>query len=233
MIAKPEEAMVMTMETKEEPKNKNLTIKYIRKPEVKITRRIYATDAGIDLVLTEDIEIGLWELYKTTSGLKFQIPEGYYGQLYPRSSAAKRGLKVEGGVIDASFRGEIQFLLSNRDPRTAFNGFKGDYIIQMVIHKIYEGELEEVEKLDNTTRGEGGFGSTDALALVSKKQITETQHEQQKKEKHGYQIGERTTEEQKEQIKALMMEFEVILATTFEDIRAVGEPKFKHHIDIG
>jgi hypothetical protein len=126
---------------------------------------------------------------------------------------ALQGLRVEGGVIDAAYRGEIKLLLFNRNERTIIVAYRGDYVVQMVIHKIYEGIFKEVQELKETTRGEQGFGSTNAVIL--KKEITETKHEQQKTDKHGYKIGVKTTEEQKQLIKELMQEFEDIIAVNF------------------
>ena len=145
---------------------------------------------------------------------------------------AKVGLRTKGGVIDASYRGEVQLMLSNRDPKRAIHIYAGDYIAQIVIIKIYEQELEEVQELDETERGQGGFGSTGINAAVLKKEVTEIEHKQQKTDKHGYKISECTTNEQKEQIKKLMHEFEDILATSFEEIQ-VREPKYLHDIDTG
>jgi dUTP pyrophosphatase len=64
------------------------------------------------------------------------------------------GLCLEGGVIDATYRGEVKLILWNRDPRSTIKIFKGDYIAQMVIHKIFTGGIfEEVKELFTTTKG--------------------------------------------------------------------------------
>src|SRR5437588_10848460 len=111
--------------------------------------------------------------------------------------------------------------------------FKGDYIIQMVIHKIYTGgRFEEVKELTTTTRGTQGFGSTGARAVVMKKELSELKHDQQKSEKHSYHFGEKTTDKQKQQISNLMHKFEDKLVTSFEEIQ-VNEPKFKYDINTG
>ena len=167
------------------------------------------------------------------TGISVEIPKGYYGQIYTRSSLVMVGLCLEGGVIDAIYRGEIKLILWNRDPRSMIKIFKGDFIAQMVIHKIYTGgRFEEVKELSTTTRGTQGFGSTGARAVVMKKELSELKHDQQKSEKHGYHFGEKTTGEQKQQISELMHEFEDRLVTSFEEIQ-VSEPKFKHDIDTG
>ena len=64
------------------------------------------------------------------------------------------------GLIDAGYRDEISVLLANLDPRTAFDIHRGDRIAQLVIQRVHEVEWEEVEELDETVRGLGGWGST-------------------------------------------------------------------------
>lgn len=96
------------------------------------------------------------------TGIKVAIPEGYAGFVLPRSGHAKRsgvGVVNSPGLIDSGYRGEVSVLLINHgnDPVT-FR--KGDRIAQLVVLPIPEVEWDEVEELDETTRGEGGFGST-------------------------------------------------------------------------
>ena len=129
------------------------------------------------------------------------------------------GLCLEGGVIDATYRGEIKLILWNRDPRLMIKIFKGDYIAQMVIHKIYTGgRFEEVKELTITIRGTQGFGSIGAQAVVMKKELSELKYDQQKSEKYGYHFGEKTTDKQKQQISDLIYEFKDRLVTSFEEI---------------
>src|SRR3954469_10315966 len=189
-------------------------------------------NAGIDLASTENIEIPPWERWTVGTGLRFKIPEGYYRQLYPRSSLTLKGLNTEGGVIDPSYRGEIKMILSNRDPRETLQIYAGDYIVQMVIHKIHEGKLQQVQELDQTNRGSKGFGSTGAHAVVIKKNVNELEHKQQKTEKHGYKIGVLPSEEQKQILINLFKQMEDVFAVNFEEIRA-KEPQYYHDIDTG
>src|SRR5438270_12048571 len=135
------------------------------------------------------------------TGISVKIPKGYYGQMYTRSSLVMVGLCLKGGVIDATYRGEIKLILWNRDLRSMIKIFKGDYIVQMVIYKIYTGgRFEEVKELTTTTRGTQGFGSTGAQVVIMKKELSELKYDQQKSEKHGYHFGEKTTDKQKQQI---------------------------------
>ena len=122
----------------------------------------YGEDAGIDLISAESIELisGDYKLIKT--GLKIAIPQGYGGFVYPRSGLAlKHGITVlnADGVIDSGYRGEIGVLLINHGKKD-FKINKGDRIAQLIIHKVFNIEWEEIEDLDESTRGSGGFGHT-------------------------------------------------------------------------
>src|SRR4051794_10496479 len=123
-------------------------------------------------------------------------------------------------------------ILSNRDPRETLQIYAGDYIVQMVIHKIYKGKLQQVQELDQTSRGSKGFGSTGAHAVVIKKNVNKLKHKQQKTEKHGYKIGVLPSEEQKEILINLFKQMEDVFAVNFEEIRA-KEPQYYHDIDTG
>jgi len=120
--------------------------------------------AGIDLMacLEDNVELAPGEYRMIPTGLKMAIPEGYEGQVRPRSGlAAKFGITVlnSPGTIDADYRGEIGVILINHgfEPYTIANG---DRIAQLVIAPVVKVELLETAELDETERGEGGFGST-------------------------------------------------------------------------
>ena len=94
------------------------------------------------------------------TGLAFGIPVGNYGRIAPRSGlAAKNSIDVGAGVIDSDYRGEVKVLLFNFSD-TDFKIAEGDRIAQMIIEKYTITALTEVDTLDDTVRGEGGFGST-------------------------------------------------------------------------
>ena len=94
------------------------------------------------------------------TGLAFGIPTGNYGRIAPRSGlAAKNSIDIGAGVIDSDYRGEVKVLLFNFSD-TDFKVAEGDRIAQMIIEKYTITALEEVKELDDTVRGEGGFGST-------------------------------------------------------------------------
>lgn len=126
----------------------------------------YATDqsAGMDLTaaLEEAIEIDAGERMLIPTGLSIALPAGYEAQVRPRSGLAlKYGVTVlnSPGTIDADYRGEIGVILANMG-NAPFTIERGMRIAQMVIAKHATVEWEVAEELDETERGEGGFGST-------------------------------------------------------------------------
>ena len=120
-------------------------------------------DAGLDLYSSINCELRPFERKKIPTGIKISIPQGYAGFIQPRSGlAAKYGISIVNtpGLIDSGYRGEVCAILINLDPKNTFKIKKGDKICQLVIHKVEEVNLEIVEDLGKTSRGEGGFGST-------------------------------------------------------------------------
>ena len=129
----------------------------------KLPNKAHPGDAGWDLYSNneEDIHIEFGHRQLIPIGCSFAIPEGYYGRLADRSGNAwKCGIHVMGGVIDSKYRGEVKVILVNLDCEEGFIVKKGDKISQMIITKIHEGDIVEVNDLDDTERNEGGFGST-------------------------------------------------------------------------
>ena len=124
----------------------------------------YQTDeaAGFDLHSIEDIVIAPNERKLIGTGLSFEIPKGYEIQIRPRSGLAyKHGITVlnSPGTIDSDYRGEIKVLLINHS-NESFEIKVGERIAQAVIQAVIQANFEEVEELNDTTRGAGGFGST-------------------------------------------------------------------------
>lgn len=126
----------------------------------------YATiqSAGMDLRANLDEPVTLHPLERRLipTGLHIALPEGYEAQVRPRSGLAlKHGLTVLNtpGTIDADYRGEIGVVLINLSQQD-FVVNDGERIAQMVIARCEQGELVEVETLDETERGEGGYGHT-------------------------------------------------------------------------
>ena len=126
----------------------------------------YATpqSAGVDLRANIDEPVELKPLSRALipTGLHIALPEGYEAQIRPRSGLAiKKGITCLNtpGTIDADYRGEVGVILINLSAET-FIVNPGERIAQMVINKFEQAEFELVEELDETERGEGGFGHT-------------------------------------------------------------------------
>jgi dUTP pyrophosphatase len=120
-------------------------------------------DAGIDLVATSMKFDGTQITYGT--GLAMEIPKGFVGLVFPRSSIRKTDLSLSNsvGVIDSGYRGEIQATFNQRSLSSQSGSFVygvGDRIMQIMIIPHPPIEFEEVDELTNTERGQGGFGST-------------------------------------------------------------------------
>lgn len=119
-------------------------------------------DAGMDVYSSEDYILKPGERKIFSTGLKVEIPEGYELQVRPRSGlAAKQGITVlnSPGTVDFQYRGILGVILINHG-QEEFEVKKGDRIAQIVFNKFETAELIEVDELSETTRGEGGFGST-------------------------------------------------------------------------
>ncbi|PIN98670.1 MAG: dUTP diphosphatase [Candidatus Diapherotrites archaeon CG10_big_fil_rev_8_21_14_0_10_31_34] len=130
-------------------------------PEVKL-ELAHKGDAGIDLYAAETIEILPGEIKLVKTGIKVAIPEGFEGQVRPKSGLAlNKGITVLNtpGTIDSGYRGEIGVIIINHGKKK-FTAEKKTKIAQLVFNKIELAEIEFVEELDDTSRGEGGFGST-------------------------------------------------------------------------
>lgn len=122
----------------------------------------FGEDAGMDIYSGENtiLKTGEYKLIKT--GIKIAIPRGFGGFVYPRSGLAlKHGITVlnADGVIDPGYRGELGVILINHGSEE-FEIKKGDRIAQLIIHRTFEIQWEEVDDLDESSRGEGGFGHT-------------------------------------------------------------------------
>jgi dUTP pyrophosphatase len=117
-------------------------------------------DAGSDLRASEEITIPSKGRCLVPTGISMAIPKGYVGLIWPRSGlAVKHGIDSGAGVIDSGYRGEIRVLLFNHSDAD-FKVVKGDRIAQILIQKVETSQFIQVETLDETERGAGGFGST-------------------------------------------------------------------------
>ena len=130
----------------------------------------YATAgaAGMDVVSAEDVTIAPGARHAVATGLALAIPQGYEIQVRPRSGLAfKHGITVPNtpGTIDSDYRGELKVLLINHGTED-FTIARGDRVAQLVLAPVVQAAWAEVDELDATARGAGGFGSTGGHARL-------------------------------------------------------------------
>lgn len=120
-------------------------------------------DAGADVYSRIDCEIKAGERVLVPTGIAIAMPDGYAAFAHPRSGLAIKygvGIVNAPGTIDAGYRGELQMILINHDPKESFFIKRGDRIAQLVFQKVERVEFVEVAELPGSDRGSGGFGST-------------------------------------------------------------------------
>lgn len=129
-------------------------------PLARLPVRGSALSAGFDLSASQPASIAPGARCVVKTGLKIAVPAGCYGRVAPRSGLAiNKGVDVGAGVIDADYRGEVGVVLFNFGAET-FDVAVGDRVAQLVLERICMADVSEVEELDDTERGDGGFGST-------------------------------------------------------------------------
>jgi dUTP pyrophosphatase len=130
----------------------------------KIPTKANEADAGWDIYSDEDVIINANTQRLISTGISIEIPNGMVGLIWPRSGlAVKHGVDVFAGVVDSGYRGEVKVCLFNAGsvwttPRVEIA--KGDRIAQILFQPVPSFHLQEVDSLDDTDRGEGGFGSS-------------------------------------------------------------------------
>lgn len=130
--------------------------------EAKLPTKAHEGDAGWDLYSLYDYTINPHETVKVDTGLNFQLPEGTFGAIYARSGlSTKQGLRPANcvGVCDSGYRNNYIVPLYN-DSDEVRTIHKHDRIAQLIIQPFIQTELTEVDALDETERGSGGFGSS-------------------------------------------------------------------------
>jgi len=130
----------------------------------------YATDgaAGMDVLAAEDVSLAPGARHAVATGLAVAIPDGFEIQVRPRSGLAiKHGISVPNtpGTIDSDYRGELKVILINHGTE-AFAVKRGDRIAQLVLAPVTRASWLPVDELDETARGDGGFGSTGGVAAL-------------------------------------------------------------------
>ena len=117
-------------------------------------------DAGMDFYSNETIHLQPNERKLISTGISMTIPNGYVGLIWDKSGLAnKHGLKTMAGVIDSGYRGEIKVLVHNLSNQS-YVIETGKKIAQMLIQPVVSANITEHDSLEDTDRGEGGFGST-------------------------------------------------------------------------
>jgi dUTP pyrophosphatase len=137
--------------------------------EVPLPSYAHPGDAGADLTTTVDVRLEPGERAMVPTGIAVALPEGYVALVHPRSGLAARfGLSIVNapGTVDAGYRGEIKVMLVNLDPRTPVELRRGDRIAQLVIQQVEHARFVAVERLPDSARGDGGYGSTGGFLSV-------------------------------------------------------------------
>jgi dUTP pyrophosphatase len=138
-------------------------------PSLPPPRRAHPGDAGVDLCSAISTTIGPGERELVPTGIAVALPTGTVGLIHPRSGlAARAGLSIVNtpGTVDAGYRGEIKVCLINLDPREPIAVTKGDRIAQLLVQRVELPDFVEVETLDETSRGTGGYGSSGGHGLL-------------------------------------------------------------------
>jgi dUTP pyrophosphatase len=116
--------------------------------------------AGYDLYASENSVIHAKSRSTVATGIAIRVPHGTYGRIAPRSGlAVKKGIDIGAGVIDEDYTGHVMVVVFNHGDDD-FEVQQGDRIAQLILEKIETPEVQEVDTLETTTRGRGGFGST-------------------------------------------------------------------------
>lgn len=141
----------------------------------KLPSKVRMTDAGFDLFATEDIKLYPGQSGKTPLNVRLKLPPNTYAEITTKSGLGSKGHSVRAGIIDEEYRGVINVIHANVDVILCVDGDgfpimntdplvikKGEKIAQLIMHPYNNAYfIEEVQEMDmNTSRGEGGFGST-------------------------------------------------------------------------
>jgi dUTP pyrophosphatase len=129
------------------------------KPDAKLPSYAHPGDVGLDLYSLEDRLLNPGERHIFFVGFALEFPTGYAAIVKDKSGTSKNGLHTAGGVYDAGYRGEYNVNLVNLSDKS-YQVHAGDKIAQLIIFPVAIAELEEVEVLNDSSRGEGRFGST-------------------------------------------------------------------------
>jgi len=127
--------------------------------DAKLPQYGHMGDAGLDLFSSIDFVLEKGQVEAIPSGIKVAIPDGFVGLIWDKSGVSLKGVHRLAGVIDSGYRGEVKVVMINLSDKP-FAIDKGMKIAQMLVQPITLVRVVETEDLDDTSRGEGGFGST-------------------------------------------------------------------------
>ena len=151
-----------------DPASPDLPLQVVRlDPELPLPAYAHPGDAGADLLTAVDVTLAPGERALVPTGIAMAVPEGYVALVHPRSGlAARHGLSIVNtpGTIDSGYRGEIKVLLVNHDLHEPIELRRGDRVAQLVVQRVERVAFVEVDRLADTVRGEGGYGSTGGFA---------------------------------------------------------------------
>lgn len=128
-------------------------------PEAKLPVYGHPGDAGLDLFSVADRELAPGDVFAVPTGVQIAVPAGHVGLVWDKSGISLKGVHRLAGVIDAGYRGEVQVVLINLGG-APFTVRKGMKIAQLLVQPVTAVEVVESDSLDDTSRGQGGFGST-------------------------------------------------------------------------
>jgi dUTP pyrophosphatase len=130
------------------------------KPSAIVPSYAHPGDAGMDVFSTEDYLVRPGEQVLVSTGIAMEYPSGYFSSIRGKSGlAVKKGICILGGVVEHTYRGEYGVIVLNTGDED-FIIKVGDKVAQVLIQPIASAEIEEVEELNDSVRGEGAFGST-------------------------------------------------------------------------
>ena len=153
--------------------SEQIIVKYFEESEsASQPKRATAGSAGYDLFAVQAMTLFPNTCESVSLDCIWEIPKGYYGKIYPRSSLVKKMITVDAGLIDSDYGGIVQMLIVNHSEAT-FNVRVGDRVGQVVFVEQIDTDFQKVEKkelLSKTKRGQGGFGST-GTSVIKKSKI--------------------------------------------------------------
>ena len=132
-------------------------------PDLPLPSYAHPGDAGADLVTAVDVRLEPGERALVPTGGGLALPEGFVALVHPRSGlAARHGLSIVNtpGTVDAGYRGEVKVLLVNHDPVEPVELRRGDRVAQLVVQRVERARFVVVDRLPESARGAGGYGST-------------------------------------------------------------------------